>query len=587
MSSLEALRAVDQSGQLDDVLGLPEQLRDALWRVESAGLEPTEASGLIVCGMGGSAIGAVLARAALGDRLALPMLVFRDYELPSWTAPERAILCSSYSGDTEETLACFEAADAIGAKRYVATTGGALAKQAREAGVPVVGMPGGLQPRHAVGYTFTIACEIAAIVGAAPALRTEIDTAAAHLEEQRDALTARAAEIAAQVEGTIPLAYGCDLTVPVAYRWKCQVNENAKQHAFEHQLPELDHNELVGWSSEGGASGFSAIFLRDSDQHPRQRQRAELTAKLVAPTAHAVVEVETEGRTRVERLLWATMLGDLVSLHLAAARGVDPGPVEVIDRLKDELGRPCAADGTLPILAARDLAKVYGDGATAVRALDGVSIEVVRGEIVAIMGPSGSGKSTLLHLLGALESASAGEISLGDERYARLDDQGLTRVRRDRIGFVFQFFNLLPSLTAEENVVLPALIAGDRGEATAARARSLLERVGLRARADHLPSEMSGGEQQRVSIARALLRKPEIVLADEPTGNLDSRSSAEILALLRELSDAEQQTLVMVTHDPGAAAIADRVVFLRDGRVAGEIDGGSRERVAEAFARLE
>ena len=239
------------------------------------------------------------------------------------------------------------------------------------------------------------------------------------------------------------------------------------------------------------------------------------------------------------------------------------------------------------VLSARDLVRVYGEGATAVRALDGASIEVRRGEIVAIMGPSGSGKSTMLHLLGALETPTSGEISLGGERYDGLDDAGLTRVRRDRIGFVFQFFNLLPSLSAEENVMLPALIAGDRGDGARLRVRELLDRVGLSARVDHLPGELSGGEQQRVSIARALLRDPELVLADEPTGNLDSRSSAEVLELLRELSDSEQQTVAMVTHDPGAAAIADRVVFLRDGRVAGEIAGGSRERVSEAFTALE
>ena len=240
-----------------------------------------------------------------------------------------------------------------------------------------------------------------------------------------------------------------------------------------------------------------------------------------------------------------------------------------------------------PVLLARELARVYGEGPTAVRALDGASLEVGRGEIVAIMGPSGSGKSTMLHLLGALETPSSGSISLGGERYDGLDDAGLTRIRRDRIGFVFQFFNLLPSLSAEENVLLPALIAGEGDEEARSRARALLERVGLGRRMTHLPSELSGGEQQRVSIARALLRDPELVLADEPTGNLDSRSSAEVLELLRGLSEAERQTLVMVTHDPGVAAIADRVVFLRDGRVAGQLAGGSRELIAEAFTRLE
>jgi putative ABC transport system ATP-binding protein len=236
-----------------------------------------------------------------------------------------------------------------------------------------------------------------------------------------------------------------------------------------------------------------------------------------------------------------------------------------------------------PVLVASELSKVYGEGPTAVRALDGASLEVARGEMVAIMGPSGSGKSTMLHLLGALETPSGGQISLGGERYDGLDDAGLTRVRRDRIGFVFQFFNLLPSLTAEENVLLPGLIAGEGDEAVRARARALLDRVGLSARTDHLPGEMSGGEQQRVSIARALLREPELVLADEPTGNLDSRSSAEVLELLRGLSESEGQTLVMVTHDPGVAAIAARIIFLRDGQVAGEIEGGDSERVAAAF----
>ncbi len=335
----EGIRELDPSGQLDAVMSLPEQLRDALWRVESAGLEPAETRGLIVCGMGGSAIGGELARAALGDDLGLPMFVFRDYELPPWTATEQAVLCSSYSGDTEETLASFEAAEALGARRYVATTGGALAAAARAADVPVIGLPAGLQPRHSVGYGFTIACELAALVGAARGLRTEIDTAAAHLEADRDGLADRAAEIAGRLAGSTPLFYGCDLTASVAYRWKCQINENAKQHAFYNQLPELDHNEIVGWTETGGPGSFSAVFLLDSDQHPRERERAELTAELIEPAATAVVVVETEGETRVERLLRAVMLGDLISLRVAAHNGVDPEPVEMIDRLKERLSR--------------------------------------------------------------------------------------------------------------------------------------------------------------------------------------------------------------------------------------------------------
>ncbi len=335
---LDPIRDVDAGNELDDVLALPDHLSDALWRFESAGLERRELQGLIVCGMGGSAIGGVLARAAIGDVLNRPMQIFRDYEIPGWTNPNIAVLCSSYSGDTEETLAAFEAAEAVGADRVVATTGGRLAESARAAGVPVIGLPAGLQPRHAVGYGFTVACEMAALIGASPGVRTEIDSTAAHLAEGRDRLVSRAAEIADQLKGSIPLIYGCDATVPVAYRWKCQINENAKQHAFDHQLPELDHNEIVGWTANGKADAFSAIFLLDSDQHPRQRQRAELTEKLVAPSATAAITIETEGETRVERLLWTVMLGDLVSLFLAAHNGVDPGPIDMIDRLKDQLG---------------------------------------------------------------------------------------------------------------------------------------------------------------------------------------------------------------------------------------------------------
>jgi putative ABC transport system ATP-binding protein len=207
--------------------------------------------------------------------------------------------------------------------------------------------------------------------------------------------------------------------------------------------------------------------------------------------------------------------------------------------------------------------------------------------MVAIMGPSGSGKSTLLHLLGALDTPSSGEILLTGRRYDGLDEGELTRLRRERIGFVFQFFNLLPALSAEENVLLPALIAGRRDDAIRQRAAELLGRVGLTDRAHHLPSELSGGEQQRVSIARALLTEPEIVLADEPTGNLDTRSSTGVLDLLRELNEAEGQTLVIVTHDPAAASTSRRVVFLRDGKVAGEAPGGSTAQVIEAQSRFE
>ncbi len=234
-----------------------------------------------------------------------------------------------------------------------------------------------------------------------------------------------------------------------------------------------------------------------------------------------------------------------------------------------------------------ELVKVFGTGDVRVRALDGVDMTVPTGEMVAVIGPSGSGKSTFLHIVGALESPTSGTISVGGRRYDGLEDKELTRLRREHIGFVFQFFNLLGSLTAEENVFLPALIAGKRDESLQRRARELLKRVGLGARAQHLPSELSGGEQQRVSIARALLLRPELVLADEPTGNLDSRAGAQVLRLLRELNRTEGNTIVMVTHDPSAAAISDRVVFLRDGRIAGEVPGGSTQRVVDFFATLE
>jgi putative ABC transport system ATP-binding protein len=236
---------------------------------------------------------------------------------------------------------------------------------------------------------------------------------------------------------------------------------------------------------------------------------------------------------------------------------------------------------------ARGLVKVFGAGDAQVRALDGVDLCVARGEMVAIMGPSGSGKSTLLHIVGALEAPTAGTVAVAGRRYDGADDKALTRLRGDHIGFVFQFFNLLGSLSAEENVLLPALIARRTDGEIRRRAGELLELVGLADRATHTPAELSGGQQQRVSIARALLLEPELVLADEPTGNLDTKSGREILQLLRRLSRTEGRTIVMVTHDPSAAAVADRVVFLRDGRVAGEVPGGSAQRVAEFFASLE
>ena len=241
----------------------------------------------------------------------------------------------------------------------------------------------------------------------------------------------------------------------------------------------------------------------------------------------------------------------------------------------------------VPAIDARKLTKKYGSGSGQVKALDGLDFRVESGEMVAIMGPSGSGKSTLLHLLGALETPTSGTIALAGEHFEGLDDRELTLLRREKIGFVFQFFNLLASLDALENVMLPALIAGRRDAKTEKRAKSLLKRVGLSRRVHHLPAELSGGEQQRVSIARALLLEPELILADEPTGNLDSRSEATVLELLSELNSEEGHTIVLVTHDSTAASVAGRVSFLRDGKAAGEITGATPAKVRSAFGRLE
>ncbi|MGI8728346.1 MAG: SIS domain-containing protein, partial [Solirubrobacterales bacterium] len=249
----ERIGEIDSDDQYGATMALPDHLRDALWRFDSARLEEIPSTGLVVCGMGGSAIGGDLAAAAFGSRLAMPIDVVRGYGVPSWTPTDRVIFCSSYSGNTEETIACYAAAEAIGAKRVVATTGGSIGEAARKDGVPVIGMPAGLQPRAAVGYTFALAAEVAALVGVADGIKTEIDTAAAHLEQAKPALLQKASELAEAIYGSAPLLYGCGLTAPVAYRWKCQINENAKLPAFSHTLPEMDHNEIVGW--EGGDEG--------------------------------------------------------------------------------------------------------------------------------------------------------------------------------------------------------------------------------------------------------------------------------------------------------------------------------------------
>jgi putative ABC transport system ATP-binding protein len=236
-------------------------------------------------------------------------------------------------------------------------------------------------------------------------------------------------------------------------------------------------------------------------------------------------------------------------------------------------------------VVAQDLVRRYGRGPTAVDALRGVSLEVGRGQLVAVMGPSGSGKSTLMHSLAGLDRPTSGSVIVAGTEITELDDARLTRLRRDHIGFVFQFFNLLPMLTAEENVLLPLSIAGRRPDAR--RLEELFERTGLARRRSHRPAELSGGEQQRVAIARALVTSPTIVFADEPTGNLDSKTGGEILDLLRDSAQAYEQTIVMVTHEARAAAIADRILFLADGRIVNELAQTSAEQVLEVMSTLQ
>jgi putative ABC transport system ATP-binding protein len=236
------------------------------------------------------------------------------------------------------------------------------------------------------------------------------------------------------------------------------------------------------------------------------------------------------------------------------------------------------------VVAARDLTRRYGEGDTAVDALRGVELDVQREKLTAVMGPSGSGKSTLMHILAALDKPTSGTVWIAGTNVGELNDTETTKLRREHIGFVFQFFNLLPMLTAEENVVLPLTIAGEKPDKE--WREELLKKVGLDQRRTHRPAELSGGQQQRVAIARALVSRPTVVFADEPTGNLDSKTSGEILELLRESVTAYGQTTVMVTHEARAAAIADRVLFLADGLVVQERRGATANEVLEVISTL-
>jgi len=238
-----------------------------------------------------------------------------------------------------------------------------------------------------------------------------------------------------------------------------------------------------------------------------------------------------------------------------------------------------------PVAEAVDLVKTYGTGEATVTALDGVSVSFARGRLTAIMGPSGSGKSTLMHCMAALDAPTSGRVVIDGVEVGRLKDRALTQLRRDRLGFVFQSFNLVPTLTARENITLPLDIAGTRLDRE--WFDTVIATVGLADRLRHRPSQLSGGQQQRVACARALVSRPAIIFADEPTGNLDSRSGAEILGFLRRSVDEFRQSIVMVTHDPNAASYADRVLFLADGRLAGELTEPTAETVLEHMKGFE
>ena len=237
-----------------------------------------------------------------------------------------------------------------------------------------------------------------------------------------------------------------------------------------------------------------------------------------------------------------------------------------------------------PAARAVDLVKVYGKGDTIVRALDGVTIDFARGQFTAVMGPSGSGKSTLMHCMAGLDTVTSGQAFVGDLQIGKLDDRGLTQMRRDRVGFVFQSFNLVPTLTARENITLPADLAGRPVDPD--WLALLVDQLGIGDRLEHRPTEMSGGQQQRVACARALIGHPDLVFADEPTGNLDSNSSSEMLGFLRRSVTELGQSIVMVTHDARGAAFADRVVFLADGQVVGELTSPTADRILEQMKQL-
>ena len=326
---------------IDDVLAQPNQLADALWRVDAAGIERRDRpGGLLVVGMGGSAIGGDLAAAAIGDRATAPIRTVRGYVVEPWVGSETLALCASYSGDTEETLAAFDAAGEAGVERVVLTTGGELAARARDAGLPVIGVPSGMQPRAAVVYMFVAALRCAAAAGAAPDLTPEIEGSGDLLGElvEEWGEGGEPAEMAARLADRVVVIHGAGLTAPAAYRWKTQFNENAKIAAFASELPEANHNEIEGWRWGAEHARLAAVFLTASDLHPRVERRFERLRPVIEEAGATLVEARARGDTPVARLLSLVLLGDIVSVRLAELAGVDPTPVETIQRFKQSLG---------------------------------------------------------------------------------------------------------------------------------------------------------------------------------------------------------------------------------------------------------
>jgi glucose/mannose-6-phosphate isomerase len=326
------------------VLDQPAQLLDALRRVDTAALPSRHelAGGLAVCGMGGSAIGADLASAVLAGRARRSLRTLRGYDIEPWVGDDTLVVCASYSGNTEETLACYAQARASGLPRVAITTGGALARAAMRDGVPIISPPVGMQPRASVVYMLVSILACAEACGVTEPLRDEIEAAVefhARLVDEwgpsssEDSL---AKSLARRLKGTIPVVYGAGMTAPVAVRWKAQLNENPKLAAFASVLPEADHNELCAWSKPG-AGELAAVFLDDPSVDPRLRRRIELTAGLAHEGAVAVERVEGRGSSPLERVLSLVLLGDLLSVYLAVLHGVDPTPVETIERFKAAL----------------------------------------------------------------------------------------------------------------------------------------------------------------------------------------------------------------------------------------------------------